>query len=91
MGLKPTSRGSVTIASKEPAQAPVLDPNYFSTEVDKYVWRHSLRKMTAFMTGNNTVFGREIIKGETPFPGFEPLTANATDEYLDSRVKAAGR
>lgn len=91
MGLKPTSRGSVTIASKDPSAAPVIDPNYYSTEVDKFVWRHSLRSMTSFMTGDRTVFGREIVEAETPFPGFEPLSSDATDEYLDSRVKAAAR
>lgn len=91
MGLKPTSRGSVTIASKDPAAAPVIDPNYYSTEVDKFVWRHSLRNMTSFMTGDRTVCGREIVEAETPFPGFEPLSSDVTDEYLDSRVKAAAR
>lgn len=91
MGLRPTSRGSVTIASKDATTALVIDPNYYSTEVDKFVWRHSLRKMTAFMTGNDTIFGREILEGEIPFPGFEPLGPNVTDEYLDSRVKAAAR
>lgn len=91
MGLKPTSRGSVTIASKDPAAAPIIDPNYYSTEVDKFVWRQSLRNITDFMTGDSRVFGREVIEGETPFPGFEPLGPESTDEYLDARVKAAAR
>ncbi|KAI1097857.1 GMC oxidoreductase [Jackrogersella minutella] len=90
MGLKPTSRGSVTIASKNPADAPLLDPNYYATEVDKYVWRHSLRKITALMTGD-TVLGREVVAGETPFPGFEkPLAVDSSDDYLDSRIMAQG-
>ncbi|KAI1085522.1 GMC oxidoreductase [Whalleya microplaca] len=90
MGLKPTSRGIVTIASNDPADNPVLDPNYFDTEVDKLVWRYSLRNIAAFMTGN-TALGRDVVEGETPFPGFEPLTAHASDEYLDNRVKTHGR
>ncbi|KAI4859734.1 putative GMC oxidoreductase [Hypoxylon rubiginosum] len=89
MGLKPTSRGAVTIVSKNPADNPVIDPNYFATEVDKSVWRHSLRKIASFMTGN-TVLGRDIVECETPFPGFAPLSVDASDEYLDSRVKAHG-
>ncbi|KAI1207014.1 GMC oxidoreductase [Annulohypoxylon truncatum] len=89
MAAKPTSRGTVTIASKNPADTPVLDPNYFATEVDKYVWRHSLRKAASLMTGD-TPLGREVIAGETPPSGFEPLSVDSSDEYLDSRVKAAG-
>ncbi|KAI0382494.1 putative GMC oxidoreductase [Hypomontagnella monticulosa] len=46
MGLKPTSHGTITIASADPADSPVIDPNYFTTEVDKAVWRHSLRMIT---------------------------------------------
>ncbi|KAI0178736.1 GMC oxidoreductase [Hypoxylon sp. FL1284] len=87
--LKPTSRGFVTIASKNPADNPVIDPNYFATEVDKAVWRHSLRSITAFMTGD-TIFGRDVVECETPAPEFAPLTVDASDEYLDNRVKAHG-
>ncbi|GAW17463.1 hypothetical protein ANO14919_069200 [Xylariales sp. No.14919] len=89
MGMKPTARGTVTIASKDPKDSPVLDPNYFATEVDKVVWRHSLRKITALMTGD-TALGRDVVSGETPFPGFEPLSVDAGDEYLDKRVRAQG-
>ncbi|KAI0405457.1 GMC oxidoreductase [Xylaria palmicola] len=87
MAMKPTSRGTVTIASKDPKDAPLLDPNFYATEVDKTVWRHSLRKITEVMTGN-TALGREVVAGETPFPGHEPLSVDASDEYLDKRVKA---
>lgn len=87
--MKPTSRGTITIESKDPKVAPLLDPNFFATEVDKAVWRHSLRKITALMTGN-TALGRDVVSGETPFPGFEPMSVDSSDEYLDSRVKAQG-
>ncbi len=88
MGMKPTSRGTVTIASKDPIEAPLIDPNYFSTEVDKYVWRHLLRRITAFMIGD-TALGR-LVEGETPLPGFEPVSTEASDEYLDNRIRAQG-
>ncbi|KAI0903319.1 hypothetical protein F4823DRAFT_568797 [Ustulina deusta] len=52
IALKPTSRGTVTITSKDPKDAPLLDPNYFATEVDKAVWRHSLRRITELMSGD---------------------------------------
>ncbi|KAI2616850.1 GMC oxidoreductase [Hypoxylon sp. NC1633] len=89
MGLKPTSRGTVTIASSNAADDPVLDPNYLATEVDKAVWRHSLRQIAAFMTGDTTL-GRDVVECETPLPGFERLTVEASDEYLDRKVKTHG-
>ncbi|KAL7620206.1 hypothetical protein AAE478_009199 [Parahypoxylon ruwenzoriense] len=88
MAMKPTSRGTVAIASSNPTDDPLIDPNYFATEVDKYTWRYSLRRITAFMTGN-TPLGR-VIEGETPFPEFAPLSVNASDDCLDNRVKAQG-
>jgi choline dehydrogenase len=33
--LRPTSRGTVTIKSKDPFEAPALQPNYLSTEFDQ--------------------------------------------------------
>lgn len=89
MAMKPTSRGTVTIESKDPKVSPLLDPNFFATEVDKAVWRHSLRGITALMTGDTTL-GRDVISSETPYPGFEPISVDSSDEYLDRRVKAQG-
>ncbi|KAI0443061.1 GMC oxidoreductase [Xylaria telfairii] len=86
IALKPTSRGTVTIASKDPKDAPVLDPNYFATEVDKAVWRHSLKRIAKLMSGD-TALG-QVVSGETPFPGFEPIRPDSADEYLDQRIKA---
>ncbi|KAI0870148.1 GMC oxidoreductase [Hypoxylon argillaceum] len=88
MALKPTSRGTVTITSKDPKDAPLLDPNYYATEVDKAVWRHSLRQVSKLMTGDTAL--SQVVSGETPFPGFEPIQPDSTDEYLDQRVKAHG-
>ena len=41
--LRPTSRGSVHIASPDPAVAPVIAPNYLSTDQDRRVAVDSLR------------------------------------------------
>lgn len=41
--LRPTSRGSVRIASADPAAAPKIAPHYLSTEEDKQVAVESLR------------------------------------------------
>jgi len=41
--LRPTSRGSVHIASRDPAVAPVIAPNYLATDEDRRVAVDSLR------------------------------------------------
>jgi len=41
--LRPTSRGSVTLRSKDPAQTPKIAPNYLSTPEDEIVAVESLR------------------------------------------------
>lgn len=41
--LRPTSRGTTHVQSADPAQAPLIDPNYLSTEEDKRVAVESLR------------------------------------------------
>ncbi|KAI1359216.1 hypothetical protein F5Y08DRAFT_320144 [Xylaria arbuscula] len=85
VGLKPSSRGSITISSARIENGPIIDPNYYATELDKYSWRTGLRNITQLMLGNTTL-GRGIIASETPPDGFEPMTLDSTDDYLDSRI-----
>jgi choline dehydrogenase len=41
--LRPTSRGSVQLRDREPATAPVIVPNYLSTENDRQIAARALR------------------------------------------------
>ncbi|NGM78135.1 choline dehydrogenase [Burkholderia multivorans] len=41
--LRPTSRGSVHVASADPHAAPVIAPNYLSTDYDRHVAANALR------------------------------------------------
>ena len=87
MGMLPTSRGSVTLESTDPAAAPIIDMNYYGTEADRYVMREGLRKFMDVI--HNTPAGQAIIASETVPEGFEPLTASSTDEQIDKRVAQA--
>lgn len=90
IGLLPTSRGSITLASADINDAPLIDPNYLGTEVDRYVFREGLRLQIAFAASNATVIGRDILDGEIPATGFsEALSPESTDAYLDARARAA--
>lgn len=89
--LEPTSRGMVSMVSKDPSKEPLLDPNYVATRVDRHVWRIALRNLTAVLTGETTL-DRDIISDETPPDGFEPLSSGGTsDEELDRRVRTHAR
>jgi len=42
--LRPQSRGSVSIASADPLQAPRISPNYLSTASDRQIAAHAIRR-----------------------------------------------
>ncbi|KAF5497780.1 Oxygen-dependent choline dehydrogenase [Colletotrichum siamense] len=84
----PTSRGSVSLASADPADSPVINLNYLDTEVDRHVYREGIRQMTKLML--DTAFGKEYIVGETAPDNTEPVSLDNTDEYLDSRLAESG-
>ncbi|KAL6786611.1 GMC oxidoreductase [Trichoderma sp. SZMC 28012] len=89
INLLPTSRGSVTLKSANINDVPNIDPNYHSTEVDKFVAREGIRLQIAFANSNRTVIGRDIIAGELGAPGFnETFTTASTDAYIDARIAA---
>ncbi|RYP16169.1 hypothetical protein DL767_010220 [Monosporascus sp. MG133] len=86
MGMKPTSRRTVSIFSRDPADHPVTEPNYLDTEVDRHVWRQGPRTIARGMTGPTPALGRGVISREAPAGGgLKPLSANAPDELPDSR------
>ena len=83
--LLPTSRGTVTLGSANPADAPVIDPNYYASEADRYRVRMGVRTLVHVL--RETSEGKALIAGETVPDGYKPLTAYSTDEEIDARVK----
>ncbi|KAL9624611.1 MAG: hypothetical protein Q9160_001276 [Pyrenula sp. 1 TL-2023] len=82
--LLPTSRGSIRLASTDPTEAPLIDPNYFSTSADKVVLRAGVRMaMRAFESGP----GQEFVAEEVPPAGYPALTSRSSDAEIDHRVK----
>ncbi|KAF4915943.1 Oxygen-dependent choline dehydrogenase [Colletotrichum viniferum] len=79
-----SARGSVTIQSADINDAPVIDPNFLGTVVDRYAARETIRRNIGLLISNETVLGREIIAGEL---AASPLTADSTDEEIDARVR----
>lgn len=80
--LRPKSRGTVTLASSDPAAAPVIDPCFYSEEVDMEVMLRGLKE------------ARRIIHAE-PFQKYGPREASPgpdvqTDEALREYIRNNG-
>jgi choline dehydrogenase-like flavoprotein len=85
IGLMPTSRGTVTLNTTNVVDAPIIDPKYFSTEVDRYAMRTGLRQFASLFFG--TPQGQALIDSETVPAGFSQTSVNSTDAELDARVQ----
>ncbi|BCZ81084.1 GMC family oxidoreductase [Paraburkholderia terrae] len=75
--LRPRSRGSVTLHSADPADAPVIDPAYIRDPYDLKVAVEGIRQSREIMTQNAL---RKFIKSEH-FPGGAVRTQAQYEEY----------
>ena len=89
MGMLPTSRGSVTLQSKDPTENPLIDPNYYATRADRYVIREGVRKFMEVV--HDTPGGQEMIACETVPDGLPALCPSSTDKDIDVRVAQSGQ
>lgn len=88
MLLLPTSRGTVTIASANPSDPPVIDSNFYSTNADRVSLIYATRRVLQALLG--TAAGKEYFENEVPPPGLPALTPHSTDEEIDARIRAVG-
>ncbi|KAM7220974.1 hypothetical protein V8F06_003698 [Rhypophila decipiens] len=95
MLLRPTSRGEVSIRSRNPSDNPSIQPGYLQTESDKITLIHGARQtLRAFLS---TDAMGTMIESESPpqIPGLEgtlllPLKADSSDDEIEKRVKMTG-
>ena len=79
--LRPTSRGQVRLRSREPADAPAIQPNYLSTDQDRRIAASAIR-LTRRIAGQAAL---------SPFHPAEYLPGDAVrDDDELALVKAAG-
>ena len=88
INLLPTSRGTISLSSTDPANAPLIDPNYNATEADRYVMRAGIRKLLQMLL--DTEEGKAIIESETVADGQSPLDLASSDRDLDARIRERG-
>ncbi|KAF2467780.1 putative glucose dehydrogenase [Lindgomyces ingoldianus] len=87
MPFLPTSRGSVTLRSAHPEDSPVIDPNYYATETDRYVAREGWRTLSQLM--QKTPQGKGIVSNEIVPEGYG-VDDEETDGAIDARLKIGG-
>ncbi|RPD55482.1 alcohol oxidase [Lentinus tigrinus ALCF2SS1-7] len=51
--VSPSSRGSVTLASKDPFVSPIIDPNFLNTTFDAYALNYAARASGRFVSAPN--------------------------------------
>jgi choline dehydrogenase-like flavoprotein len=88
LGITPTSRGAITLASSDPKEPPVLDPNFYDSAADKLMLRNGIRQVTKVFL--DTAEGRDMVENEVVPDGCKAFTLEATDEEIDARVRMLG-
>ncbi|RYP67414.1 hypothetical protein DL771_007245 [Monosporascus sp. 5C6A] len=93
MLLLPTSRGTVSIRSSNPNDPPCIQPNYFSTPLDRDTLVHATRQTLKAMLSTSSM--KTIVECESPpsgegLDGLTPLTADASDGAIEERIRRTG-
>jgi choline dehydrogenase-like flavoprotein len=79
----PTSRGSITLNSSDPFAHPVINPNYLTSEFDKYAAVQALKDVFTF-------YGNEAFADYVGEP-YGPLANRTTDAQLLDYVRTYGQ
>lgn len=91
MLLLPTSRGTVTIRSKDAKDQPLIRPNYFSLPLDRATLVHAARQTLQALLATEAL--GPIVEAETPpsvGQDLAPLTAESTDAEIEDRIRRTG-
>ena len=82
LAIRPQSRGSVTLRSNDPADAPVLDPAFGVSDADMATLRHGLRISKAIV--DQPAF--DSIRGAEAWPRVDLDDDAALDDYIRTTV-----
>lgn len=83
--LRPESRGHVSIASADPHAAPMIDPNYLSTEGDRRTMRDAVRLTRELFAAP----AFDAFRGEEFLPGRAIESDNEIDAYVRATAESA--
>ena len=83
--LRPTSRGTVRLQSRNPSDYPIMNPNYFSTEQDRKEFRAAVRL-------SREIFAQEAFneyRQEELLPGVNVQSDNQIDDFIRAHGDSA--
>lgn len=80
----PTSRGSISLSSKDPLDHPVIDPNYAATKADRFVMQEGWRVMSRLML--ETPEAKDLVVDEIVPDGHTCLLSNSSSDDIDTRI-----
>ncbi|KAL8636697.1 MAG: hypothetical protein Q9228_005938 [Teloschistes exilis] len=84
----PSSRGRISIPKDRLDTHPVIEPNYFSSALDRLALVYGVRRMLQLML--DTKAFHPYIEAEVPPPGFEALHPGSSDAEIEARIRGAG-
>lgn len=87
VGLLPTSRGTISLSSDNPADMPVIDPNFYATSADRVMLREGVRQTMRVVTSMKNPDGSAVVLGETTPGGLPALGSGSSDGEIDERVR----
>jgi choline dehydrogenase len=76
--LRPESRGTVTLASRDPFDAPLIDPQYLSTDTDRRTLRDAVRIVRDIVRQD----ALKIYRGPEMRPGDHVRTDSEIDAWI---------
>ncbi|KAI1206797.1 GMC oxidoreductase [Annulohypoxylon truncatum] len=84
----PSSRGRVSLAQDVDSATPLIEPNYFTTALDRVCLIHGVRRVLKLMLGTEAMKG--YVESEAVFPGLTALTPESSDSEIEDRIRAVG-
>lgn len=78
--MRPTSRGTVRLASADPREAPLIDPNFLSTEKDVVDHRNAMRLTIEIM--QQPAFEPFVLRPLSPDADFDLDSDDAVDAWV---------
>ncbi|KAI1407198.1 GMC oxidoreductase [Hypoxylon sp. FL1857] len=84
----PSSRGRVSLPQDIDSTNPHIEPNYFTTALDRVCLIYGARRLLRLMLGTESM--RDFVESEVPPPGHTPLTLESSDNEIENRIRAIG-
>jgi len=82
--MQPLSCGTVMLKSADPNDYPICDPQFFSTDTDRYIMRAAIRNDFRLIA---TAPLFDAIGDDIAPVGYETLTELSGDEEIDARIR----